>query len=125
MTDVASGIRRVRPAPSGPSDPSAVAPAATSQPSASDNPAAVSALEQRAVEANTLAAVIHRAIVSVSPTRIEALRVTSRGEEIVLEGRCHSYHCKQIAQTVAMDLARGIRVQNVIEVLLGDRDAAS
>jgi hypothetical protein len=49
--------------------------------------------------------------------RIYDLRVDCSGDRVVLEGRCRTYHAKQLAHEAALDLAESsARVDNRIVV---------
>ena len=49
--------------------------------------------------------------------RIHNLAVTVTGTHVVLEGFCSTYHCFQLAQHAAMQLADELSVDNQIQVL--------
>lgn len=68
-------------------------------------------------ESRALAVTIHRGILRLASGRIRDLKVEVLNETVVLQGRCGSYYCKQLAQHAAMELARDARVHNHIEVV--------
>lgn len=68
------------------------------------------------IQSQMFALRIRRSILRVAPGRIRELTVEVRRRTIVLHGRCNSYYCKQLAQTVAMELAQDEHVENRIEV---------
>jgi hypothetical protein len=68
-------------------------------------------------EAEELAASIERAVQQETGHGVRNLRVVIGNDSVVLNGRCDSYYCKQIAQHVAMSLSRGERLVNGIEVI--------
>jgi hypothetical protein len=68
-------------------------------------------------EAEELAASIERAVQQETGHGVSDLRVVVHNDSVVLKGRCDSYYCKQLAQHVAMNLSRGERLVNGIEVM--------
>src|SRR5690606_15225940 len=50
------------------------------------------------------------------PGRIRQLRVSASEKFVILSGSCNSYHTKQLAQHVAMELLQGQRLINDIAV---------
>ncbi|WP_406700202.1 phospholipid-binding protein [Singulisphaera sp. Ch08] len=63
------------------------------------------------------AQVIERQIEHRAGGRIYDLRVNCTGDRVVLQGRCRTYHAKQLAQEAALDLAESpARVENQIVV---------
>jgi len=67
-------------------------------------------------ETGKTAVLVRRGILGVAAGRIRSLHVLQQKDSVILEGRCSTFYCKQIAQTVALDLARGYQVSNRIEV---------
>ncbi len=59
---------------------------------------------------------LYRSILRIAPGRIRDLRVEVHGETVLLQGRCGSFYCKQVAQQTVMELARSKTVDNRIEV---------
>jgi len=56
---------------------------------------------------DALAARIERHIARRACGRVQGLRVDCSEGQIVLEGRCRTYHAKQIVQEAALDLTDG------------------
>ncbi len=79
-------------------------------------PRRADAVDGSAVDQQTLAARVRRGILRVAAGRVRNLAVEVRGETILICGRCSSYYCKQLAQTVAMELANGEQVENQLVV---------
>jgi len=48
---------------------------------------------------------------------VHDLRVEVGPDGIVLEGRCHTYYCKQLAQSAVLAMGDGDRLTNRIEVI--------
>ena len=71
---------------------------------------------EHVADARSLAKCVQRAILRLAPGRVRELKVEVRQGRIVLQGRCCSYYCKQIAQHAAMDLAENEIVDNQIVV---------
>jgi hypothetical protein len=67
-------------------------------------------------EAERLATSIERAIQHKTGYGVEHLTVEIRPEGILLQGRCETYYCKQLAQHAAMGMPCGDRLVNHIEV---------
>jgi osmotically-inducible protein OsmY len=63
------------------------------------------------------AASIRRGILRIAAGRIHELQVEVRDDVVLLQGRCHSFYCKQLAQHAAMELAHEQRVDNQIQVV--------
>jgi len=76
----------------------------------------IGSVPESEIQSQMFALRIRRSILRVAPGRIRELTVDVRRRTIVLHGRCNSYYCKQLAQTVAMELAQGEHVENHIEV---------
>ncbi len=60
---------------------------------------------------------IKRRVRELTGAGIQDLDVTVRSHQIILEGRCWTFYCKQLAQHAAMQLVPGERVVNRIEVV--------
>jgi len=73
-------------------------------------------LPETLVEAEKLAASIERAVQQQTGGGVRNLRVEVNGKNVLLKGHCHTYYCKQVAQTAAMGLSNGDRLDNQIEV---------
>ena len=67
-------------------------------------------------EAEKLAARIERAVRRGTNDKVRDLRVEIADEGILLQGRCGTYYCKQLAQHAAIALAKPEVVINQIEV---------
>jgi hypothetical protein len=67
-------------------------------------------------EAEELAATIERAVQRETGRGVRNLRVEVNREGVLLQGRCTTYHCKQLAQHAAMGMPGGDCVRNLIEV---------
>ncbi len=74
-------------------------------------------LPETLAEAEALAASIEQAVHRRTGRGVHDLHVEVGPEGIVLEGRCHTYYCKQLAQTAVLAMADGDRLNNRIEVL--------
>jgi hypothetical protein len=60
---------------------------------------------------------IQRRIRSLTGDGIQDLCVTVYADRIVIEGRCWTFYCKQLAQHAVMQLAPGEPLSNRIEVV--------
>lgn len=74
-------------------------------------------LPETLAEAEALAASIEQAVHRRTGRGVHDLRVEVGPDGIVLEGRCYTYYCKQLAQSAVLALADGDRLNNRIEVL--------
>ena len=72
-------------------------------------------LPETLVEAERLAASIERAVRRETSGGVRNLRVEVNRGGILLEGRCDTYYCKQLAQHAAMNLS-GDPLSNQIRV---------
>lgn len=63
-----------------------------------------------------IATEITRLIEERTHQRLKNLTVEVDRDAVVLRGRAHSFHIKQLAQHGVMDLLPGVRVLNAIEV---------
>jgi hypothetical protein len=63
-----------------------------------------------------LAAKIERAVRRGTGDKVRGLKVDVFADRIVLDGRCGTYYCKQLAQHAAMPLVQQARLINMIEV---------
>jgi osmotically-inducible protein OsmY len=63
-----------------------------------------------------LAERVARALRTTGYPSLRAVRVLVRGQLVSLHGRVPSYHMKQLAQAVAMEVAGGREVRNDVEV---------
>jgi osmotically-inducible protein OsmY len=73
-------------------------------------------LPETVEEAERLAASIERAVQQETGRGVRNLRVEVSRSGVLLQGRCTTYHCKQLAQHAAMSMPGGDRVSNLIEV---------
>ena len=73
-------------------------------------------LPETIAEAEELALSIERAIAQQTFGGIRDLRIEVTDDGVLLEGRCTTYYCKQLAQTAAMGVPGGDRLTNRIEV---------
>jgi osmotically-inducible protein OsmY len=73
-------------------------------------------LPETVEEAEELAASIERAVQRETGRGVRNLRVEVSRSGVLLQGRCTTYHCKQLAQHAAMGMPGGDRVSNLIEV---------
>ena len=67
-------------------------------------------------EAERRAASIEQAVHQETGHRVRNLSVEVGPQGVQLKGRCATYHCKQLAQHAAMNMADGDRLTNLIEV---------
>jgi len=74
-------------------------------------------LPETLAEAEALAASIEQAVHRRTGRGVHDLHVEVGPEGIVLEGRCYTYYCKQLAQTAVLAMADGDRLSNRIEVI--------
>ncbi len=63
-----------------------------------------------------LAAKIERAIRRTTNDKVRSLTVCITGGTVVVEGRCATFYCKQLAQTAAFPLLEQMPLANQIEV---------
>jgi len=68
-------------------------------------------------EAEELAASIEHAVQEETGFGVRNLNVTVDSDSVVLSGLCDSFYCKQVAQHIAMEMSRGERLVNGIEVM--------
>ena len=55
------------------------------------------------------AARLERHIERTACGRVSGLRVALNGDAVVLQGRCRTYHAKQLVLQAALDMADGVR----------------
>ncbi len=67
-------------------------------------------------EAEALAASIERAVQQETNHGVRNLTVVVDADGVLLQGRCETYYCKQLAQHAAMEVSGGERLVNGIEV---------
>jgi osmotically-inducible protein OsmY len=67
-------------------------------------------------EAEQLAASIERAVQQETGRGVRNFSVEVNGDGILLQGRCTTYYCKQLAQHAAMGVPGSNRLTNRIEV---------
>ena len=60
---------------------------------------------------------IKQAVRRETSGRVHNLTVVVTGTHVVLEGFCSTFHCYQLAQHAAMQMAHDLSVDNQIEVL--------
>lgn len=63
-----------------------------------------------------LAAKIERAIRRATSDKVRNLQVEVCDQRVLIEGRCGTFYCNQLAQHAAMDLCEGRTIVNRIEV---------
>ena len=80
----------------------------------SDRPAPVK--QPLSLEAEKLAMRIERQIRRATSDKVRELRVEVRRDSIVLEGRCGTFYCKQLASHAAMALSGTTPLVNHIDV---------
>jgi len=81
-------------------------------------------LPRTLAEAARRAALIERRVASIERAvsrktvgGVRDLRVEISDDGVLLEGRCNTYYCKQLAQTAAMAVSGSGQLTNHIEVL--------
>jgi len=74
-------------------------------------------LPETQAEAEARAASIEHAVHRRTGRGVHDLRVEVGPDGIVLEGRCHTYYCKQLAQSAVLAMGDGDRLTNRIEVI--------
>jgi hypothetical protein len=74
------------------------------------------ALPETLEEAEQLAASIERAVQLETGRGVRNLWVEVNRDGVLLNGRCTTYYCKQLAQHAAMSIHGGDRLTNRIEV---------
>ena len=63
-----------------------------------------------------LATLMRRLMLRTLSGRLHDLTIEVDDDVITLRGRCRTFHVKQVAQTIAMELSVGARIVNQIEV---------
>lgn len=71
---------------------------------------------QIAAESDPLVSLIERAVQSATGGRVHQFRVDVAEDSIRLQGYCATFHCNQLAQTAAMEVAGDRAVDNRIVV---------
>lgn len=81
------------------------------------SPSAPSGRQDRAAEAARLIRAIEDAILEATYGGVRNLSVDLTSREVILRGRCRSYHVKQMAQHAAMRTCEDLEIVNEIQVV--------